>query len=1150
MKFINTSLFLFLSLFILSQTHSVLSIDEVFDNDDKLVSSNNLYSLGLSEGSLTLTRAYMNCSKWSLGIPEGGSIILETMGLSVVNDGSVDLLIPANGAFEMSLQEDGNLIIFNKEREVLWSSGTTDVVDFKRKSSDRLFVGNALYPGNYLISNNKRYKFSYELDGNLVLYGISDATSCNSQVLWESSTKGLRSDKLILTDTSLELIGKDGVVFSQAWEGAFASELVMGDEGDLVVESLDDIALWHTDTSLSVSEVKPLTFIDELDDKCVKFSYYDDSNNKREFEFFGKASDYHVYIKKISSRKIGYLFNNKSGGMLSSSENGEKLELHPKSGSSSIWYIEDIDQDNASFSGKAHFKNNLSGGYIMETDGFGFTSQKDKALVFDISIKKPEDCWYKPVDLAVSENNQIGNIDANNRSASSSFSGLVAPGVLEYDNEGREVLYGAIDSHSHATSTSALGGVAIHGKNFSEDGGIAEALPDCFGVHGPIGIFDLMSLITFDLTTPLAGNLTSTKYFNFMSEEFWTNMPQNIVERFTDTEKLLSGRALHMHETSGYPEFESWPAWDRGTHSFFYYEWLNRARMGGLKMITIFAQESRGGCKALELAYSILKPIDPFQLLIKRPDCDRSEMDVINQQLDEIDDLERFVREKDGGWLKVVTTSEEARDAVREGKMAIVKGVESSAMFDCINWVGNERDGRKPCDKGYIEEQVNVLRNQKRVSVVYPVHHYDNDFAGSSMADTGMGIGVQLLSFMATGRTLEAERCERIGQGPSVIALRKNDALSGLIKVVVGSLVTADWGIFDPDLYHFAEFPDTPPVDIASEPGWCNKRGITKAGETLLMSLAKNNILIDSDHMSIKAKKDAYMLMSKYDIPINSFHFNDMPKFKDEMSNRLYDGRIRGVNSILMFDDNKKKNFKYPGCTSATSKEFAQIIIRNGKFHMDESTYKLNAHIFGTDTGGGPTLAAPRFSDDWVRPNYDCDFPENTKLQYPFTSFDGRYVFDRMTSGYRIFDYNTQGMSTFGQFPDLVADMQALGYTDDQLKPLFRGAELFIRNWEDSEVGFEKARKGISSSRIVDGELAVEIYPTLVKDYFTLENNSNMGIELSMYNEKGSLVGSWSFESTKEIKLDNLSYLNSGTYFIHIIDKEGNQSKNISIMKK
>jgi microsomal dipeptidase-like Zn-dependent dipeptidase len=58
----------------------------------------------------------------------------------------------------------------------------------------------------------------------------------------------------------------------------------------------------------------------------------------------------------------------------------------------------------------------------------------------------------------------------------------------------------------------------------------------------------------------------------------------------------------------------------------------------------------------------------------------------------------------------------------------------------------------------------------------------------------------------------------------------------------------------------------------------------------------------------------------------------------------------------------------------------------------------------------------------------------------------------RSYAGTRDFDFNLDGQAHYGMLPDLIQDMKNQGLTPNQLRPIFIGAEQFIKMWEKAEV--------------------------------------------------------------------------------------------------
>ncbi|MCP4448848.1 MAG: hypothetical protein GY811_26465 [Myxococcales bacterium] len=78
-------------------------------------------------------------------------------------------------------------------------------------------------------------------------------------------------------------------------------------------------------------------------------------------------------------------------------------------------------------------------------------------------------------------------------------------------------------------------------------------------------------------------------------------------------------------------------------------------------------------------------------------------------------------------------------------------------------------------------------------------------------------------------------------------------------------------------------------------------------------------------------------------------------------------------------------------------------------------------------------------------------YTQSNPVTYPFTSYNGDVTFTPPTLGERSVDFNTEGMLHIGLLPGLIEDARRDGVTDEELEPLFRSAEGYIRMWERAE---------------------------------------------------------------------------------------------------
>jgi microsomal dipeptidase-like Zn-dependent dipeptidase len=101
---------------------------------------------------------------------------------------------------------------------------------------------------------------------------------------------------------------------------------------------------------------------------------------------------------------------------------------------------------------------------------------------------------------------------------------------------------------------------------------------------------------------------------------------------------------------------------------------------------------------------------------------------------------------------------------------------------------------------------------------------------------------------------------------------------------------------------------------------------------------------------------------------------------------------------------------------------------------------------FGFDLNGLAGAPGPRFGE-----KSRCSTPQTDPVTYPFTSFAGDVTFLQPKVGNRVLDFNTEGLAHIGLVAELIEDVRRDGVADEDLAPLFKSAEAYIRMWEKAE---------------------------------------------------------------------------------------------------
>ncbi|MFT7580546.1 MAG: microsomal dipeptidase-like Zn-dependent dipeptidase [Myxococcota bacterium] len=544
-------------------------------------------------------------------------------------------------------------------------------------------------------------------------------------------------------------------------------------------------------------------------------------------------------------------------------------------------------------------------------------------------------------------------------------------------------VYGIAELHSHLNTNAGFGGGGVfHGAPFHRLG-VEYALPSCEVHHGEDGKRDIVGFFfdgnaTFDLTALLP--------------------------------ILTTGEAPDFnHATAGYPDFTEWPnPRKRATHQAMYYRWLERAHLGGLRLMVELATTNSILCD-LVLATGAQGV---------RYEC--NDMVNVQRQLQAARDMERYIDAQSGGpgkgWFRVVESPQEARDAINLGKLAVVLGIEVSNLFDCFSTPKAGFDGCTP------ESVDATLDTYKALGVraIFPVHKYDNAFTSG---DGSSGI-IELGNLLNSGHYSNfVEDC------PGIDTTFDGDSVS------FGGLNRPRENYFDPPPIDVSAWRDNlvgtiaPLISAIQEPAlegsWCQKHGMTPLGEHLIQAMMDRGLLIDIGHLPQRALGRVYTMLEANGYPATKTHGN---------SNG---GRLYNLNGLRGSNIGRCGRADRPGGLLGGLAADVQARLDAGHYPAEGLSFDLNGFA------GHPR---PRFG-----PDSNCTETQENPVTYPFTSHDGTTTFEAPKIGNRAVDFNTEGMIHIGLLPELLEDARQDGATDAMLEPLFRSAEAYLRMWEQAE---------------------------------------------------------------------------------------------------
>jgi microsomal dipeptidase-like Zn-dependent dipeptidase len=545
-------------------------------------------------------------------------------------------------------------------------------------------------------------------------------------------------------------------------------------------------------------------------------------------------------------------------------------------------------------------------------------------------------------------------------------------------------VYGAVETHSHLLTNFGFGGGGMfHGAPFHRLG-VEHALPSCELFHGEEGRADIIGYAF----SGLGGDIDTA----------------GLIDVFT------SGRTPEAnHVTAGYPDFTDWPnAWNSSTHQTQYYRWLERAYLGGLRLLV---QHMTTNSVLCEMIVGIGSQDTRYE-------C--NDMVAVDREIEETYALERYIDAQAGGpgrgWFHVVRTPEEARATIEDGRMAVILGIETSNLFDCFL---TPREGHPACTEASVRETLDRYYDVG-IRALFPTHKFDNGF---SAGDGDRRVG-QIGSFVNSGHFSNF-----VTDCPDVPSTFDNGG------ILFGGLNMPRDDYDAPAPNDMRGFEDNPLLTIAPfleelqagslDGDFCQNAGLTPLGETLIREMMLRGMLIEVDHLPRRAHVRAFEMLIEADYPAIGSHGN---------TNR---GVIYDIGGVSKTGLGRCGEAGREGAMGDRLRERIAEITAHGAYPAEGFGFDLNGFA------GGPR---PRFG-----PNSECTDPQANPVTYPFTSLAGDVTFTEPHLGARDVDFNTEGMIHMGLLPELIEDARRDGVTDEDLEPLFRSAEGYLRMWERAE---------------------------------------------------------------------------------------------------
>ncbi|MEO6525740.1 MAG: membrane dipeptidase [Gemmatimonadaceae bacterium] len=561
-----------------------------------------------------------------------------------------------------------------------------------------------------------------------------------------------------------------------------------------------------------------------------------------------------------------------------------------------------------------------------------------------------------------------------------------------------DILSGWVDLHTHPMVNLAFSGKVVHGGV-----DVGSLLPADASCNKMVRANSMQHALGND--RPTHGG------FDLINFPCGDELRKAIMNGFQEG----NGALVTGSPSWGYPDFQSWPKWNDITHQKMWYEWIERARDGGLRVMVALASNNA------TLAAAVAGPGD-------LPSDDKASADL------QIVETKLFVG-RHPTFMEIALTPADVKRIVQANKIAVILGIE-------IDNIGNFNKlapfGTLPALVAETAITTEIQRlYDSGIRYVFPVHVVDNQFGGTAIYESGFNTS----NLREAGYYWSIE-CADISDGITHNYVLGTDPVENTLKSAVA---LAKLGI---DPFRKPGTPPLcpPPAGLGKSRGHRNARGLQPFGAFAIKEMMKRGMIVDIDHMSQRTADATLTLAESFDMPVVSGHTGRRGSAGADAENSRTKAQIARLAKLQGMFGLGSDGSSASGWTSI----YQQVMQDMGYLNPDPAlaNYRNGAVSFGTDLNG--LVKGPR-PGGGTRVKYDASFAMSR-------------------SGNKSWNYNTDGVAHYGMMADWVRDLRtmpgngyvgpggvALGVAGPDLvdNHLFRTADYFWRMWEKIE-----SRKG------------------------------------------------------------------------------------------
>ncbi|UOY01114.1 L,D-transpeptidase family protein [Blastococcus sp. PRF04-17] len=225
---------------------AVLAPGQQLGVGQNLRSSDGAYRLTVQPDGNVVLYAADGRAVWNTGTARSGAtrLVMQSDGnLVLYGTGAVwNSRTSGNPGARVALQVDGNLVVYSATNRALWSSGPDRGRPVAAVTGDTLLSGRQLLGGQTLFDRDGSYRLAMQTDGNAVV------RSADGRVVWNSGTAGRSGSRLLMQpDGNLVLYTPAGsAVWQSRTAGHPGARAVLQRDGNFVVYASDGRPLWNS----------------------------------------------------------------------------------------------------------------------------------------------------------------------------------------------------------------------------------------------------------------------------------------------------------------------------------------------------------------------------------------------------------------------------------------------------------------------------------------------------------------------------------------------------------------------------------------------------------------------------------------------------------------------------------------------------------------------------------------------------------------------------------------------------------------------------------------------------------------------------------------------------------------------------------------